>query len=142
MNFCSDTLWDTLPVHGVPRPNFKIYLLPGLILKSAQIMTYSVWLIKLGSLGAFFSKITSVFLGIAENYRFLAFFPPKIYLLLGYNFESTQVQANTSTEQIKTPLEAFFSNFDPKLKMWIFEGHVKNFQKKMWVDFFEKRIKR
>ena len=29
------------------------------------------------------------------------------------NLESTQIQANTSTEQIKTPPEAFFQIFTP-----------------------------
>jgi hypothetical protein len=41
------------------------------------------------------SKITSVFLENAENYRFLAFFSPEIYHLLGYILESTQIPANT-----------------------------------------------
>jgi hypothetical protein len=27
-------------------------------------------------------------------------------------------------------MERFFSNFDPKLKIWILKGHVKNFRKK------------
>jgi hypothetical protein len=111
MTFCSDTLWDTLPVKGVPRPNFKTYLLPGLIQKAAQIITYPVWHINLGPREAFFSKITSVFLEIAENYRFFAIFFTKIYLLLGYILESTRIPANTSTEQIETPLEGEIFKF-------------------------------
>jgi hypothetical protein len=54
------------------------------------------------------AQITSVFLEIAENCRFFAIFSPKIYVLLGYILESAQIPANTSTEQIETPLAAFF----------------------------------
>jgi hypothetical protein len=38
-------------------------------------------------------------------------------------------------------VEPFFFNFDPKLKIWIFQGHVKTFPKKC-LDFFENRLKR
>jgi hypothetical protein len=54
--------------------------------------------------------MTLVFFEIAENYRFLAFFSSKIYILLVFILEPTQIPANTSTEEIETPLRAFFSN--------------------------------
>ena len=67
-------------------------------------------------------------------------FSPKIYLLLCSILESTQIQAKTSTEQIKTPVEAFFFKFrlqTQNINFW--RSHEKISEKKC-ASIFSKEV--